>query len=168
MSTLTLKAPAKLNLSLRVLGKRDDGFHEIDTIMVKLPGLTDRIEFQETGGFPSAAMIPASPTTNRTSSSKPFVRMKPLRTSPVTGWLLFISPSPTVQAWGAAAVMPPAHCSASISFTVKSWELAGCMKSPAASAPISRFFSRPELPAAQGEEKSLIPFPHRARCLFFC
>ena len=51
MSTLTLKAPAKLNLSLRVLGKRDDGFHEIDTIMVKLPGLTDRIEFQETGGF---------------------------------------------------------------------------------------------------------------------
>ena len=47
MSTLTLQAPAKLNLSLRVLGKREDGFHEIDTLMVKLPGLTDRIEFAE-------------------------------------------------------------------------------------------------------------------------
>lgn len=51
MSTLTLHAPAKLNLSLRVLGKREDGFHEIDTTMVKLPGLADRIEFTESGGF---------------------------------------------------------------------------------------------------------------------
>ena len=44
MSTLTLHAPAKLNLSLRVLGKRDDGFHEIDTTMVKLPGLADQLD----------------------------------------------------------------------------------------------------------------------------
>src|SRR6476659_4272317 len=27
-------APAKLNLSFEVLGKRDDGFHEIETLMV--------------------------------------------------------------------------------------------------------------------------------------
>ena len=47
MSTLTLQAPAKLNLSLRVTGKRDDGFHEIDTLMVKLPGLADVIAFNE-------------------------------------------------------------------------------------------------------------------------
>lgn len=45
MNTFTLQAPAKLNLSLRVLGKRDDGFHEIDTLMVKLPGLADELEF---------------------------------------------------------------------------------------------------------------------------
>lgn len=45
MSTLILQAPAKLNLALRVLGKRDDGFHEIDTLMVKLPGLYDQLEF---------------------------------------------------------------------------------------------------------------------------
>lgn len=45
MSTLILQAPAKLNLSLRVLGKRADGFHDIDTLMVKLPGLCDRLEF---------------------------------------------------------------------------------------------------------------------------
>lgn len=51
MSTLTLQAPAKLNLSLRVLHKRDDGFHEIDTLMVKLPGLSDAVEFQESGAF---------------------------------------------------------------------------------------------------------------------
>ena len=51
MSTLTLQAPAKLNLSLRVLGKRDDGFHELDTLMVKLPGLCDQLDFVESGAF---------------------------------------------------------------------------------------------------------------------
>lgn len=51
MSNLILSAPAKLNLSLRVLGSRDDGFHEIDTLMVKLPELADQIEFQESGNF---------------------------------------------------------------------------------------------------------------------
>jgi 4-diphosphocytidyl-2-C-methyl-D-erythritol kinase len=51
MSTLTLHAPAKLNLALRVLGKRDDDFHEIDTLMVKLPGLTDQLDFADSGVF---------------------------------------------------------------------------------------------------------------------
>ncbi|MES2922461.1 MAG: 4-(cytidine 5'-diphospho)-2-C-methyl-D-erythritol kinase [Verrucomicrobiota bacterium] len=51
MKTFTLQAPAKLNLSLRVLGKCDDGFHEIDTLMVKLPGLADELLFCETEEF---------------------------------------------------------------------------------------------------------------------
>lgn len=51
MSNLTLQAPAKLNISLRVLEKRDDGFHAIDTTMVKLPGLTDQLDFTESGEF---------------------------------------------------------------------------------------------------------------------
>jgi 4-diphosphocytidyl-2-C-methyl-D-erythritol kinase len=38
-----IEAPAKLNLSLRVLGRRDDGFHEIDSLMVRVPGLCDRL-----------------------------------------------------------------------------------------------------------------------------
>ena len=51
MSTLTLQAPAKLNLSLRVLGKRNDGFHEIDTLMVKIPGLHDLIVISPAKSF---------------------------------------------------------------------------------------------------------------------
>lgn len=43
--TITRKAPAKLNLTLRVTGRRDDGFHEIDTLMVALPGLHDVLTF---------------------------------------------------------------------------------------------------------------------------
>lgn len=61
MSTLTLQAPAKLNLSLRVLGRREDGFHEIDTLMVKLPGLADQIEFHESGIFSFACDDPGVP-----------------------------------------------------------------------------------------------------------
>ncbi len=51
MNVLILPAPAKLNLSLRVLGLREDGFHEIDTTMVKLPGLADVLEFREADEF---------------------------------------------------------------------------------------------------------------------
>ena len=51
MNTLTHHAPAKLNLSLRVLGKRADGFHEIDSLMVKLAGLSDQLEFRPDAGF---------------------------------------------------------------------------------------------------------------------
>ncbi len=51
MNTLTLLAPAKLNLSLRILGKRPDGFHAIDSQMVKLPTLTDQLEFRPNPEF---------------------------------------------------------------------------------------------------------------------
>lgn len=61
MSHLTLQAPAKLNLSLRVLGKRGDGYHEVDTLMVKLPGLADRIEFRESDHFSFSCDDPSVP-----------------------------------------------------------------------------------------------------------
>jgi 4-diphosphocytidyl-2-C-methyl-D-erythritol kinase len=40
------KAPAKINLSLDVLRKRDDGYHEVEMIMTMVD-LADRIEMQE-------------------------------------------------------------------------------------------------------------------------
>ncbi len=42
---LTLEAPAKINLGLAVIAKRGDGFHEIDTLMVRL-ALHDTIRFE--------------------------------------------------------------------------------------------------------------------------
>ena len=42
MATMKWLAPAKINLSLRVLGRREDGFHEIETRMVPLT-LADEI-----------------------------------------------------------------------------------------------------------------------------
>lgn len=48
---IQVQAPAKLNLSLRILGKRDDGFHEIDTTMFRVDGLHDELEFSESEQF---------------------------------------------------------------------------------------------------------------------
>ncbi len=48
--------PAKINLGLRVLGKREDGFHEIDSCMVAIPFFdvleilhSESFEFKQTG-----------------------------------------------------------------------------------------------------------------------
>ena len=45
MSSLTVLAPAKLNLTLEVLGKRPDGFHEVRSVMQSV-NLCDRLTFQ--------------------------------------------------------------------------------------------------------------------------
>ena len=45
--SITLPAFAKINWSLRVLGKRDDGYHEIDTVLQTV-SLHDTITFEET------------------------------------------------------------------------------------------------------------------------
>lgn len=55
-------SPAKLNLSLRLLNKRPDGFHEIDTYMVKLPGLADEITITPAETFSFTCDDPSLPT----------------------------------------------------------------------------------------------------------
>lgn len=54
-------SPAKLNLSLEILGKRPDGFHEIDTLMVKLPGLSDEITITPAEEFSFTCSDPTLP-----------------------------------------------------------------------------------------------------------
>ena len=43
---LEILAPAKLNLYLEILGKRPDGYHEIETLMVAV-NLHDRLAFAD-------------------------------------------------------------------------------------------------------------------------
>ena len=47
---MTIDAPAKVNLTLRVLGRRDDGFHEIETLMAPIT-LADRLVIDLRGDF---------------------------------------------------------------------------------------------------------------------
>ena len=44
-SSLVVRTPAKLNLFLDVLGKRPDGYHELETLMVSI-GLFDTLRFE--------------------------------------------------------------------------------------------------------------------------
>ena len=46
MNGMQVLAPAKINLSLKVCGRRDDGFHEIETLIAPI-GLCDQIEIVE-------------------------------------------------------------------------------------------------------------------------
>jgi 4-diphosphocytidyl-2-C-methyl-D-erythritol kinase len=45
MQKITIKSPAKINLGLQVLNKRQDGYHNINTVFAKI-SLFDIIEFQ--------------------------------------------------------------------------------------------------------------------------
>lgn len=48
---MLVEAPAKLNLSLRVLGKRRDGFHKVETLMTPIRGLADTLTFEAADEF---------------------------------------------------------------------------------------------------------------------
>src|SRR5438876_11996826 len=43
MSAMQVLAPAKINLSLKILGRRSDGFHEIETLIAPI-SLYDKID----------------------------------------------------------------------------------------------------------------------------
>src|SRR5580704_17703086 len=47
---LTLRAPAKLNLTLEVLARRSDGFHGVRSVMVPLE-LSDELTIEPSGHF---------------------------------------------------------------------------------------------------------------------
>jgi 4-diphosphocytidyl-2-C-methyl-D-erythritol kinase len=47
MASITIRAPAKVNLYLKVLGRRADGYHEIESIMLPI-SLYDRLVLEET------------------------------------------------------------------------------------------------------------------------
>ena len=57
-------APAKLNLYLEVLGKRDDGFHELETLMAPIR-LYDRLQWRPCGAdAPAAFSLHFDPSTS--------------------------------------------------------------------------------------------------------
>lgn len=60
LSMIRRKAPCKVNVSLRVLGKRKDGFHEVDTVMVPLE-LCDELEFSPASRLEMSCDAPGIP-----------------------------------------------------------------------------------------------------------
>jgi 4-diphosphocytidyl-2-C-methyl-D-erythritol kinase len=61
---LVLNAAAKVNLVLEVLGKRDDGYHELVTVMQAVD-LSDRITLEEADGLELRSRTPDVPSDGR-------------------------------------------------------------------------------------------------------
>lgn len=49
MNKTILTAPAKVNLYLKIVRKREDGYHELDTLFHPFPAIADTLEVTETG-----------------------------------------------------------------------------------------------------------------------
>ena len=62
MSTLSVYPPAKINLSLKINRKREDGFHELETLVLPMPGLTDELRFEAADEFTLHCETPGVPT----------------------------------------------------------------------------------------------------------
>ena len=62
MTTFTTRPPAKINLSLKITRKREDGFHELQTLVLPLPGLTDQLTFEPAEEFSLHCDTPGVPT----------------------------------------------------------------------------------------------------------
>ena len=50
MQTIHLKSPAKINVGLNVIRKRDDGFHDIETIFYPI-NIFDELTFEKADSF---------------------------------------------------------------------------------------------------------------------
>ena len=76
---MTIRAPAKVNLSLRVLRRREDGFHDIESFIVPV-SIYDRLEIEraDAGGIVftcSEPDVPADDTTLVVRASRDFCRV---------------------------------------------------------------------------------------------
>lgn len=59
---MIIHAPAKINLSLRITGKRPDGFHGLETLIMPLPSLCDDLTFTKAEAFTLHCETPGVPT----------------------------------------------------------------------------------------------------------
>jgi 4-diphosphocytidyl-2-C-methyl-D-erythritol kinase len=58
---MQLFAPAKINLSFKILRRREDGFHEIDTLMAPI-SLADELTIEPNDSGPEIAFSSDDPT----------------------------------------------------------------------------------------------------------
>lgn len=115
---ISCKAPCKVNVSLRVLGKRPDGFHEVDTVMVPLD-LCDVLEFSPAACLEMSCDAPGVPLDESNLVMKAGRLMERELGRPMPWHVRLVKRCPMVRGWAAAAVMPHACCAPSMSWNAE-------------------------------------------------
>lgn len=88
----TFHAPAKINLFLRVLAKRADGFHELESLVRPLPGLADSLHFQQADDF-SLQCEKAGVPTDETNLVSRALRLFEQKTGLAANWKITLQKS---------------------------------------------------------------------------
>ena len=96
MKTQTVPAYAKLNLTLDILGKRDDGYHELRMVMQTV-SLCDDVTVTLTDGTGVACRVAGAELPRRSAITAASTSRSPSASRPRPGWR-------------AAARMPPPCC----------------------------------------------------------
>jgi 4-diphosphocytidyl-2-C-methyl-D-erythritol kinase len=82
-----LSSPAKINLGLRVIGKRDDGFHDLETIFQEVT-LADEIEFHQADSWTLEIRGADLPTDSSNLVNKAAVLLSELYGCPLSGHVI--------------------------------------------------------------------------------
>ena len=108
-----------MNVSLRVLGKRPDGFHEVDTVMVPLD-LCDVLEFSPAACLEMSCDAPGVPLDESNLVMKAGRLMeRELGRAHAVACPPGEKGAPWCGGWAAAAVMPHACCAPSMSWNAE-------------------------------------------------
>ncbi len=88
---MTFHSPAKINLWLRVLGKRSDGFHEVQTRLCRL-ALGDTVELEHCGKGTQVSLTCSDPTVPRDESNLAMRALRAFenRTGKQSSWRLHL------------------------------------------------------------------------------
>ncbi len=117
METIEQEAPAKINLGLRVLRRRPDGYHDIETVLLRIPW-TDRLTLTPADRFTFTCSDPALPTDERNLCVRAARHLAELLHQPLTGWLHLDKRVP----YGAGLGSGSSDAAATLRLLLRSWK----------------------------------------------
>ncbi|MDQ7039925.1 MAG: 4-(cytidine 5'-diphospho)-2-C-methyl-D-erythritol kinase [Rhodothermus sp.] len=117
MEAIEQEAPAKINLGLRVLRRRSDGYHDIETVLLRIPW-TDRLTLTPADRFTFTCSDPALPTDERNLCVRAAIHLADALQRPLTGRLHLDKRVP----YGAGLGSGSSDAAATLRLLLRSWK----------------------------------------------
>jgi len=161
---LEKNSPCKVNLLLNILGKRPDGFHELETILHPV-NICDRLTFERCGDAVELSCSDAAlPVDSRNlvhrAGHRVFASGQDYRRCSCSSG----EKIPLAAGLGGGSGNPPQRCLRSMSSSTGRWLRKSCMNSPWYSVRMFHFSCKTSLPA--WPKPNIFP-PHTPACSLF-